>query len=103
MGLGNLIGGTGEVLYYVFQIYSYILLGRIITSWVQADPRNPLVLLLYRLTEPPLKRVAQLFPALRNMGGFDWTPMVLFFALMLLQYAIASPLIRLGARIAAGN
>jgi len=103
MGLGNLISGVGVVLYYGLQIFSYILLGRIITSWVGADPRNPLVLLLYRVTEPFLKRIALWFPALRNLGGFDWTPMALFLALVLLQYSIAAPLIRLGARLAAGN
>jgi|GEM_PF-3054858 len=103
MGLGNLISGVGLVLYHGLQIFSYILLGRIVTSWVGANPRNPLVLLLYRITEPFLKRISNLFPALRNMGGFDWTPMVLFLALLLLQYSIAAPLIRLGARLAAGN
>ena len=41
--LGNILIGLGRVLFYFFQFYMIVLLGRAIVSWVSADPRNAIV------------------------------------------------------------
>ena len=38
--LGNILIGLGKVLDFVLQLYMWILIGRAIISWVNADPRN---------------------------------------------------------------
>lgn len=67
----------------VFQVYTFIVLGRVIISWVNADPYNPIVRFLYSATEPVMQRLRRILPL--QFGGFDFTPIVLLFGLALLQ------------------
>jgi len=63
-------------------IYSYIILIiiSIVLSYVNVDPYNPIVQMINRLTEPPLKFVRQKLPFL-VMGGIDLSPIVVIFGL----------------------
>ena len=63
-------------------IYSYIILIiiSIVLSYVNVDPYNPIVQVINRLTEPPLKFVRQKLPFL-VMGGIDLSPIVVIFGL----------------------
>jgi YggT family protein len=63
-------------------IYSYIILiiVSIVLSYVNVDPYNPIVQVINRLTEPPLKFVRQKLPFL-VMGGIDLSPIVVIFGL----------------------
>jgi YggT family protein len=63
-------------------IYSYIILIiiSIVLSYVKVDPYNPIVQVINRLTEPPLKFVRQKLPFL-VMGGIDLSPIVVIFGL----------------------
>ena len=63
-------------------IYSYIILIiiSIVLSYVNVDPYNPIVQVINRLTEPPLRFVRQKLPFL-VMGGIDLSPIVLIFGL----------------------
>lgn len=70
----------------VFQVYTFIVLGRVIISWVNPDPYNPIVRFLYNATEPVLQRIRRILPL--QFGGFDFTPIVLLVALALLQNII---------------
>ncbi len=96
--MGNLLIGLGHFIFYAAHISSYILFGRIIMSWVNADRRNPIVLLLYRLTDPFLWRISARFPRLTNVGGFDFSPLVLFIALLSVQFLAQILLIEPAAR-----
>lgn len=52
---------------------------RVLLSWFPIDPRNPLVTLLYDVTEPVLEPLRRVIP---RMGMFDLSPLV---ALLLIQ------------------
>ena len=52
---------------------------RVLLSWFPIDPRNPLVTLLYDITEPILEPLRRVVP---RMGMFDLSPLV---ALLLIQ------------------
>ena len=52
---------------------------RVLLSWFPIDPRNPLVSLLYDITEPILEPLRRVVP---RMGMFDLSPLV---ALLLIQ------------------
>ena len=43
---------VGGILHIVISAYTWIIIGAAIISWVRPDPYNPIVQLLYRLTEP---------------------------------------------------
>lgn len=65
------------------QIYSFILLGRIVLSWIpNVDRSNQIVQLLYQLTEPVLEPVRRTIPPL---GMIDLSPIIVFIGLRILQ------------------
>jgi YggT family protein len=61
----------------------WILIGRIIVSWVNADYSNPIVRFLYAATEPVLEPVRRRLPLFA--GGFDLSPIVIWVAIIFLQ------------------
>jgi YggT family protein len=61
----------------------WILIGRIIVSWVNADYGNPIVRFLYAATEPVLAPVRRRLPIFA--GGLDLSPIVVWIAIIFLQ------------------
>ena len=66
----------------LIDLYSLVVLVSVILSWVPMDPRNPVVRLVSSLTEPVLAPIRRMLPAI---GGFDFSPMALLFALQMLK------------------
>jgi YggT family protein len=71
----------------VFQIYSILILIRVILTWVNTDPyrprfSHPIVHLLNKITDPVLVPLGRIIPPIG--GTLDITPIV---ALLLLQLA----------------
>ncbi|NVN89251.1 MAG: YggT family protein [Desulfuromonadales bacterium] len=66
-------------------IYKYILLASVIISWVNADPYNPLVNFIYRITDPLLSRIRRYMP---NTGMIDFSPLVAFALIYVLQIVV---------------
>jgi YggT family protein len=62
---------------------------RAVVSWFSPDPFNPLVRILNASTDPLLRPVQKYVPAL---GGIDWSPLVLIFVIMFLQYFLVNTL-----------
>ena len=60
--LANLVLAIAQVLYWALTIYMYIVIARALVSWVNPDPRNPIVRFLYNATEPLLARVRTVVP-----------------------------------------
>jgi YggT family protein len=76
---------------FVIEVYAFIIMIRAIISWVNPDPYNPIVQILFRLTEPLLSPIRRaLFRSTGNMR-IDFSP---FIAIMLL-YIIKRILLRL--------
>ncbi|MBJ6801828.1 YggT family protein [Geomonas propionica] len=66
-------------------VYKYILLASVIISWVNADPYNPIVNFIYRVTEPALRRIRRYMP---DTGMLDLSPLVLFALIYLVQIIV---------------
>ena len=58
--------------------YSLVVLVSVICSWVNLPPDHPVVAFTSRLTEPVLEPIRRVLP---SMGGMDFSPMLLLFAL----------------------
>src|SRR5918996_551907 len=80
----NLILAVAQVLDWVFFAYFWILVGRIVVSWVAADYNNPIVRFLYAATEPVLERVRSRLP-IAAVGGLDLSPVIFWLCLLFLQ------------------
>jgi len=81
--LANLLIAVAQVLDYALWAYLWILIARIVISFVQADYNNPIVRFIYGATEPVLERVRARLPVLA--GGFDLSPLVVWLAVIFLQ------------------
>jgi YggT family protein len=66
-------------------VYKYILLASVVISWVNADPYNPIVNFIYRVTEPLLRRIRRRMPA---TGMIDLSPLVAFALIYVLQIVV---------------
>ena len=85
--------GPARVVDLAFTVYSWILLARILMSWVRIDTYHPVAVWLYRLTEPVLAPCRRLLPP---VGGLDFSPVLVFFLLKLVHQAIRGFLWNLG-------
>ena len=65
-------------------IYSYVVLIRVLISWFNPSPHNPLVQFLRGVTDPALDTVRSFLPRFFWSTGIDFTPIVLFFLLRLI-------------------
>ncbi len=78
-----------EILSLLLQVYSYVLLARALVSWIpNLDPSNPIVQLLYQVTEPVLEPIRRLIPPVGGM--IDISLLVAFFGIMILQQLLVS-------------
>jgi len=68
---------------FLLTAYMWIIIGRAVISWVNADPYNPIVRFLVEATEPLLSRIRRFLPM--SMGGIDFSPMILIMGVMFLQ------------------
>jgi YggT family protein len=91
--LSELIIAFAKVVDLVFNLYMIILVGRVIISWVNPDPYNPIVRFLHSATDPVLYRIRRAVPLV--FGGFDLTPIVLLIALQFFQQVITRGLVQL--------
>lgn len=70
---------------------------RAVLSFVSPDPYNPVVQMLYRLSNPILKPFQRLIPPI---GGLDISPIFAVLALQLVRMLVAAPLIDVGVAMA---
>jgi YggT family protein len=69
----------------LFDLYVFVLLARVLLSWVQVDPHNPIVNLINQLTEPLLAPIRNLLP---QGGGMDFSPMVAFVVVLITEQVV---------------
>ena len=82
--VSNLIIAVAQILDYLLWAYIWILIGRVVISYVKADPYNPLVRFLHNATDPVLDRVRRKLPA--TASGFDLSPIVVWLGILFLQH-----------------
>jgi len=69
----------------LFDLYIIVLLARVLLSWVQVDPRNPIVNLIHQLTEPLLAPIRRMLP---QSGSVDFSPMVAFIVVLIAEQIV---------------
>jgi YggT family protein len=97
--LGNILVGLGQVLYMVLQIYMWVLIGRAIISWVNADPRNGIVRFLRSVTDPPVEMIRRRLPRNLRYYPLDIAFLVLFGLVIFAQFAVVQTLMDFGQRL----
>ncbi|MDG2307771.1 MAG: YggT family protein [Candidatus Binatia bacterium] len=93
--LSNFLMAVAMVLNTVLDLYWWVVIGSAILSWVNPDPYNPIVRFLRRATEPVYARIRRILPI--NMGGIDFTPLIVLLAIGFLQAFLVQTLYQLAA------
>ncbi len=91
--ISNFLNALATLIDFVLSAYMWIIIGRAIISWVNADPYNPIVRFIHEVTEPLLYRIRRALPVVA--GGFDLSPMVLIMAIIFLQSFLVPTLKRM--------
>lgn len=91
--IGNFIAAVARIVDIGLTIYMWIIVIRAVLSWVNPDPYNPIVRLLYQVTEPVMALVRRWIP-LRGMG-IDFSPMIILLAIVFLQRFLVPSLVQL--------
>jgi YggT family protein len=87
--LGNLLSALATVIDLVLHLYMWIVIARAVISWVNPDPYNPIVRILYSATEPVLLALRRRLPL--YFGGIDFSPFLVILAIIFLrQFVVAS-------------
>jgi YggT family protein len=95
--LANLLIATAGALGLILNLYMWIVIARAILSWVNPDPRNPIVRFLYNATEPLLYRVRRAVPAIA--GGIDLSPIIVIVGIYFLQAFLVQSLYDVAATL----
>jgi YggT family protein len=80
---GNFIEALARIVDIGLTIYMWMIIIRAVLSWINPDPYNPIVMFLYRSTEPVLYRIRRWMP-LGNIG-IDLSPIVVILVIIFLQ------------------
>ena len=95
--VNNFLMAAAQLLDFLLTVYLWIIIGRAVISWVNADPYNPIVRFLYEATEPLLSRIRQFLPI--SFGGIDFSPMLLILGIMFLQSFLVQTLKQLAVQM----
>ena len=83
--VGLLLLNIVQILKIIVNGYMWIIIISALLSWVRPDPSNPIVRILYQITEPVYRFVRRKLPQSFFSSGIDFTPMIIIFALILLD------------------
>ena len=75
--------GVADLVILALQVYKWVLIGRIVLSyvtmfWRPSPSLTPIIRVIYELTEPVLGFLRRYIPP---VGGFDLSPLVVFLAI----------------------
>ncbi len=83
MVLSTFIQAVAQILSMAINIYIWIVIIAALISWVRPDPYNPIVQILYKLTEPLYAKIRRFIPTI--IGGIDITPIIVILALQFIN------------------
>lgn len=94
--LALIVLGFAELLGFIVTLLFWLILIRIVVSWLGGG-YHPALPLLGQLTEPLLRPVRRRMP---DLGGIDLSPMVVMLLLLLVRILVVAPITDLGILLA---
>jgi len=91
--LSNFLTAIAKIVDIVLSIFMWIVIARAVLSWVSPDPYNPIVRFIHKVTEPVLYQIRRRIPV--NFGGIDFSPIIVFLAIIFLQRFVVQSLYEL--------
>ena len=98
--LGNFLVALAKILHLILTLYLWIVIIRAVLSWVNVPSLYPVILILYRLTEPVLRPFRRLIPP-RRLAGIDISPIVVILIIVFVDSLIVGSLALYAQRLLA--
>lgn len=86
--LDGIVSGLGGIVHSLLTVYIWVVIIGALLTWVRPDPYNPIVQIIYRLTEPAYRLVRKLMPTVFN--GLDLAPLILIILLQVLDVILVN-------------
>ncbi|MEW6381039.1 MAG: YggT family protein [bacterium] len=95
--LGNLLSAIATIINMFISFYIFIIVISAFISWFHVDPYNPLVQMLYQMTEPVLRFVRRHLPV--TFGGIDFSPLIVIAVCVFVQKFFVASLTDIAMRL----
>jgi YggT family protein len=90
--IDSLIIAFSTILINIISLYKWVIIIGAILSWVNPDPYNPIVQMIYRITEPAYALVRRYIPTV--FSGVDLSALVLIFIVQFIEIFLTNLLFR---------
>ncbi|PLX41701.1 MAG: hypothetical protein C0608_04915 [Deltaproteobacteria bacterium] len=95
--LGSIIMGIARILNFALTLYMWAVIASALFSWIRPDPSSPPVRFIYSITDPAIYWIRRKIPI--AFGGIDFSPMILIFAIYLVQNFVIGALVDIAYKI----
>jgi len=86
--MGGIVSGLGGIVHSLLTVYIWVVIIGALLSWVRPDPYNPIVQVIYRLSEPAYRTVRRIMPTVFN--GLDLAPLILIITLQVIDVILVN-------------
>lgn len=96
----NFVEALAVVLNSLLSLYWWIVIIAVLVTWVNPDPRNPIVRFLRAATEPLFWQIRRWLPFV-VIGALDLSPIIVLFGIEFLRMLVVRTLFDLSQELAA--
>ena len=89
-----------------FRIYGFLIFARVLLSWFPVDPSNPVIQIIYRVTDPVILPCRDLYYSILGLFGadartipIDFSPII---AYLVVDWLVRAAVVGLLARLMVG-
>ena len=68
-----------KMVHFIFDLIQFLILARVLLSWIPHNPSGDIVKTIYQFTDPILRPIRDLIPM--NSIGIDFSPIIAFILL----------------------
>jgi YggT family protein len=79
----NFVVTVASLLSSLLQVYLWVVIIAAVMSWIEPNPYNPIVRIIYSMTEPVFDWVRRRVPV--SFGGLDFSPVIVMIAIWFVQ------------------
>lgn len=86
---GAFLNAVLQVVFAILSVIQWLVIIAAVISWVNPDPRNPIVQFLYRTTEPILRPFRKILPS-KHTGDIDLSPILVILLIVFIKVFLSS-------------
>lgn len=85
------MAGLVNLVVFVLYLYTWVIIIRAVVSWTRPNPGQPMIQLLFTVTEPILKPLRTIVPPAK-LGGIDLSPILAIVVIQVVRYLLLATL-----------